>query len=675
MASCVSMPPDLRAPGLLYLLFICSLISWASWSTASMADDRCMLVDLPPDFAAAWGEDEPSVSRREKCGRCAKPSKVCLCSVLPAEKMRTRVKVLILQHPEEAGAAKGTVSLLQLCLSDCRVITGRKFKRQDLPADLLLAAEQRQRARSGVMDSSTARWQRTLLLWPAPDAEDLEHVALSLGRGHESSSCARVSLDEANKQASEGSDDVLLVLLDGTWPSCGQMLQKSEILRGLRTVRISPPGESLYAIRMQPCPASRSTLEAAAHSIAILGEDPGTVARERSADGGEEADADGIIEGAAAVRDRLLAVLSRMVELQCAHITKPKHRNTESKHYRPNKYKIAAIGSMSLGACASDAARSAEQSPRTLEHRDRGEVDVGGESGAERGNRAEREWTLGATRAASEIVQEFVSKRKNKTALLQHLVTTAQRIEQVWDKEPLSERYEMLGAYRHCLELLGEEEEEGDTDLRDLARLAPKIKTLHFPLSHWLALVLPVERKYSKGVRDEEFLVTSADAGKPAARRSAQQGSSDLCLPFLPDLNVHCLVILDNLRSAFNVGSILRTCECIFGSCVVSVVLTGYTATPEDAATRKAAMGMDKVVPWRWLQSVDEAIADAKAGGLTVFALETVEGSPLAHDFTFPRRCAVVLGNERHGLEPRHIAQCHASVQLPCRSSHHSECS
>jgi len=54
------------------------------------------------------------------------------------------------------------------------------------------------------------------------------------------------------------------------------------------------------------------------------------------------------------------------------------------------------------------------------------------------------------------------------------------------------------------------------------ARLGPKIKSLDFPLSHFLALVLPIERKYSKGLRDHEFLVTTEDAGKPAARRSAE---------------------------------------------------------------------------------------------------------------------------------------------------------
>ena len=73
---------------------------------------------------------------------------------------------------------------------------------------------------------------------------------------------------------------------------------------------------------------------------------------------------------------------------------------------------------------------------------------------------------------------------------------------------------DMLAGYRECLLLLGEDDHnDGDVDLVELARLGPKIRSLDFPLSHFLALVLPIERKYSKGLRDHEFLITTDDAG------------------------------------------------------------------------------------------------------------------------------------------------------------------
>lgn len=187
----------------------------------TMADeDTALLMELPGFDDEAWGEDEPEVAnRREVCAGCAKPAKVCLCSVLPVQKLRTpNVQVLVLQHPEEAGAAKGTVKLIQLCLADCRVVTGRKFRRQDLPAEVLLAAEQSERARTGIMDASTSCWQRTILLWPSPDAEDLEQVVSSQGLSRAGPGTPPSEREQL---------PFLLVLLDGTWPSCGQMLQKS----------------------------------------------------------------------------------------------------------------------------------------------------------------------------------------------------------------------------------------------------------------------------------------------------------------------------------------------------------------------------------------------------------------------------------------------------------------
>jgi len=228
-----------------------------------------------------------------------------------------------------------------------------------------------ERARSGIMDASTSSWQRTLLLWPSPDAEPLEQVAASLDLVNAWSAEADSDVVTSGSAGSlEGG--VLLVLLDGTWPSCGQMLQKSEILRGLRTVSISPAGESLYAIRMEPSPEARSTLEAAAHSLAVLGggaraaqlqahascgngavvRDGGTHAHEGHEDGAGEV-----------VRDALLCVLVRMVELQCAHITNPKHRKVDAKNYRANRYNIAAVAPPHLrGGGAAEVAQYGNQS-------------------------------------------------------------------------------------------------------------------------------------------------------------------------------------------------------------------------------------------------------------------------------------------------------------------------
>ena len=125
---------------------------------------------------------------------------------------------------------------------------------------------------------------------------------------------------------------------------------------------ISPPGECLYAIRMEPSPEARSTLEAAAHSIDILERGwPGMP--DRAMGGSDKSLSEGAAAGegrqeggdagtGAVVRDTLLRVLLRMVELQCAHITNPKHRKVDAKTYRQNRYNISALSPASQAAPA-----------------------------------------------------------------------------------------------------------------------------------------------------------------------------------------------------------------------------------------------------------------------------------------------------------------------------------
>jgi len=182
-----------------------------------------------------------------------------------------------------------------------------------------------------------------------------------------------------------------------------------------------------------------------------------------------------------------------------------------------------------------------------------------------------------------------------------------------------------------------------------------------------LNVSLSPSRQHSRGLRDADFIVTEHD------RRGAAGGAAGAARREIP-----LVVVCDNLRSAFNVGSvplspppfqiavptfpllseaglfpgrsIFRTSECVGAK---EVVLCGYTATPSDAGTAKAAMGMHELVPWRWERAAADAIAAARAQGLSVVALETAEGCPEAHRFAFPRGgVALVLGNERYGLSP-----------------------
>lgn len=168
----------------------------------------------------------------------------------------------------------------------------------------------------------------------------------------------------------------------------------------------------------------------------------------------------------------------------------------------------------------------------------------------------------------------------------------------------------------------------------------------------WSVLV-PVERAVARcKVTDVEILDADLSAGAaPTAPR----------LPLT--------VVADSLRSAFNLGGLFRTAEC-FG--VSEVVLCGYTPLPTQPQAARAALGAENLVRWRYVEDLRQALAGLKADGVRLVALETVAGAQdLAEAaWTFP--CALVLGNERFGLDAEVVGLCDAAVRIPlygCKNS------
>lgn len=242
----------------------------------------------------------------------------------------------------------------------------------------------------------------------------------------------------------------------------------------------------------------------------------------------------------------------------------------------------------------------------------------------------------------------FMLVQKNRNACIHWLLQFVQQIEKHWADEAL--RTESLGLLRKCLETC---QTHAHPDVRELGALAPRmLRRLDFDQRHFLNLMLPFERKHSKGVRDHEFLeVTTED--RPAEEAAAESGRLPLTL------------VLDHLRSAFNVGAIFRTADCIG---VSRILACGYTATPDDSTVQKTSLGAWEHVPWEWRRDAVSAIDELQAAGIPVIALETVPSAPMASEFVFPRSgCALLLGNERHGCSPELLAKCDAVVRLPAR--------
>jgi tRNA G18 (ribose-2'-O)-methylase SpoU len=120
--------------------------------------------------------------------------------------------------------------------------------------------------------------------------------------------------------------------------------------------------------------------------------------------------------------------------------------------------------------------------------------------------------------------------------------------------------------------------------------------------------------------------------------------------------------ILDNIRSAHNAGSIFRTAD---GANSAGLLLCGYTPTPPHRHLAKTALGAVEVVPWQQCDTVETAIAEVRAQGAQVLALEYDEESVPLYGFDLQFPVALVVGNEVDGLSEATRALCDATVHLP----------
>lgn len=131
------------------------------------------------------------------------------------------------------------------------------------------------------------------------------------------------------------------------------------------------------------------------------------------------------------------------------------------------------------------------------------------------------------------------------------------------------------------------------------------------------------------------------------------------------------IVVLENIRSAYNVGSVFRTGDAFL---IEAIYLVGYCARPPHKEIRKTALGAEETVHWKWFPTTAEAIADLREKGYGVYAAEQAEGSFLLHDIEFDReeKIAVVFGNEVTGVESSTLSLCDGCLEIPQWGMKHS---
>lgn len=131
------------------------------------------------------------------------------------------------------------------------------------------------------------------------------------------------------------------------------------------------------------------------------------------------------------------------------------------------------------------------------------------------------------------------------------------------------------------------------------------------------------------------------------------------------------IVVLDNVRSLHNVGSVFRSADAFR---VEAVYLCGITATPPHPEIHKTALGGEDSVAWRYFPTATEAVESLHNDGFFVYSIEQVEGSTKLQNLQLDtdRRYAVVLGNEVKGVHQEVVDMSDGCLEIPQFGTKHS---
>ena len=131
------------------------------------------------------------------------------------------------------------------------------------------------------------------------------------------------------------------------------------------------------------------------------------------------------------------------------------------------------------------------------------------------------------------------------------------------------------------------------------------------------------------------------------------------------------IVVLDDVRSMHNVGSVFRTGDAFR---VEAVYLCGITSTPPNAEIHKTALGAENSVEWKHFNSAEEALIALKEAGYEIYSIEQVHGSTKLQNFvpSLGKKYAVVLGNEVKGVHQEVIDASDGCLEIPQFGTKHS---
>lgn len=131
------------------------------------------------------------------------------------------------------------------------------------------------------------------------------------------------------------------------------------------------------------------------------------------------------------------------------------------------------------------------------------------------------------------------------------------------------------------------------------------------------------------------------------------------------------VVVLDDVRSLHNIGSVFRTSDAFR---VERVYLCGITAVPPHPEMHKTALGAEFTVDWKYVKHTVDAVRELRREGYVVYSVEQAEGSVMLNELTLDQsgKYAVVMGNEVRGVKQEVIDHCHGCIEIPQYGTKHS---
>ena len=131
------------------------------------------------------------------------------------------------------------------------------------------------------------------------------------------------------------------------------------------------------------------------------------------------------------------------------------------------------------------------------------------------------------------------------------------------------------------------------------------------------------------------------------------------------------IIVLDNIRSLHNIGSVFRTADAFR---IEAIYLCGISGTPPNKEIHKTALGSTESVNWKYFEKTSEAISLLKENNVTIYAVEQAVGSISIEGFScnFTKPLALIFGNEVNGVDDEILKQVEGCIEIPQFGTKHS---